>query len=382
VSRTAFPPDRPLDVWFVCNAWTGGGAERVTSIIVKHLDRAIVRPSVCLLRDDMSVEVHHLEYRGLPTFFFTARRLRRLINERRPDVVVSTVNANALLTGAALRRSDRRPPWIARIGSSPRHHDRGLRGISARTLYRNADRFIANSERLTTEIASVYPFTSGRVSTIRNACDFEAIDHLAESPIDIKLPGGPLLAAVGRLTAVKRYDMMLETLAIVRRSLPASLWVCGDGPARKDLERQTERLGLGDAVRWMGFTDNPYAVIRCADLYVLTSDYEGSPNSLIEAQSLGLAAVSTRCHYGPDEIISDGVSGLLTPPGNAHEFANAIVALLSDGKKRAAYGLRAKEATRRKFALKPIINEWHGVLQALSASDTRPGIPDEASGIG
>ncbi|UCH82646.1 MAG: glycosyltransferase [Candidatus Latescibacterota bacterium] len=388
MNRAENSPDRPLDVWFVCNAWTGGGAERVASTIVQHLDRDIVQPSVCLLRNDMSyplpedVEVHHLDYRGLPTFFSTARRLRRLVNDRRPDVVVSTVNANALLTGAALKRSTHSPPWIARIGSSPRHHDRGLRGISARSLYRNADRFIANSERLTSDVASIYPFTSGRVSTIRNACDFEVIDHLAKSPTDLRPPDGPLLAAVGRLVAVKRYDMMLEALAIVRRNIPASLWVCGEGPARKDLERQTGRLRLGDAVRWMGFTDNPYAVIRSADLYVLTSDYEGSPNSLIEAQSLGLAAVSTRCDYGPDEIISDGVSGLLTPPGNANEFAKAVVALLSDGKKRAAYGLRAKEAVRHKFALKPIIDKWHAVLQALSGSETRSGTPDGNSGMG
>jgi glycosyltransferase involved in cell wall biosynthesis len=319
------------------------------------------------LPDD--VEVHHLDYRGLPTFFSTARRLRRLVNDRRPDVVVSTVNANALLTGAALRRSIHRPPWIARIGNSPRHHDRGLRGISARSLYRNADRFIANSERLTSDVSSIYPFTSGRVSTIRNACDFEAIDFLAESPTDLKPPGGPLLAAVGRLVAVKRYDMMLDALAIVRRSIPASLWVCGDGPVRKDLERQTDRLRLGDAVQWMGFTDNPYAVIRSADLYVLASDYEGSPNSLIEAQGLGLAAVSTRCDYGPDEIISDGVSGLLTPPGNAKDFADAIVSLLSDGKKRALFGIRAKESTRHKFALQPTIDRWHAVLQSVIDSN-------------
>jgi glycosyltransferase involved in cell wall biosynthesis len=296
------------------------------------------------LPDD--VEVHHLDYRGLPTFFSTARRLRRLVNDRRPDVVVSTVNANALLTGA--RRSIHRPPWIARIGSSPRHHDRGLRGISARSLYRNADRFIANSERLTSDVSSIYPFTTGRVSTIRNACDFEAIDLLAESPTDLKPPGGPLLAAVGRLVAVKRYDMMLDALAIVRRSIPAC---------------------LGDAVQWMGFTDNPYAVIRSADLYVLASDYEGSPNSLIEAQGLGLAAVSTRCDYGPDEIISDGVSGLLTPPGNAKDFADAIVSLLSDGKKRALFGIRAKESTRHKFALQPTIDRWHAVLQSVIDSN-------------
>jgi glycosyltransferase involved in cell wall biosynthesis len=271
VKHTQTPPDCPLDVWFVCNAWTGGGAERVTSTIVQHLDRNIVRPSVCLLRNDVSyplpkdIAVHRLRYRGLPTFFSATSRLRRLIDERRPDVVVSTVNANALLTGAALRRSSHRPPWIARIGSSPRHLDRGLRGITARILYRGANQIVVNSHRLAKEVADIYPFLKGRITTILNPCDFDLIDRLvSEAFPDIERPPGPLVIAAGRLSRAKRYDVMLEAFAIVQQKIDVTLWVCGDGPLRTPLERHAKQLGLDDSVRWLGFQTNPYALMRQA----------------------------------------------------------------------------------------------------------------------
>jgi glycosyltransferase involved in cell wall biosynthesis len=341
----------------------------VTSTIVQHLDRDIVRPSVCLLRNDTSyplpqdVKVHHLGYRGLSTFFSTASRLRRLINERRPDVVVSTVNANALLTGAALRRSDHRPPWIARIGSSPRHLDRGLRSLAARKLYRGADRIVVNSKRLADEVAEVYPFLKGRITTILNPCDFDLIDRLASEPSRaMERPPGPLLIAVGRLTQAKRYDIMLEAFAIVRSKVDATLWVCGEGPLRKPLERQTLQLGLRDSVRWLGFQRNPYGLMRQADVFVLTSEFEGLPNSLIEAQGLGIPAISTNCPTGPNEIIENGTTGSISPVGDIEAIAAAALQILSDDEARRKMVAAARVRSRALFNHPAILSEWQALL--------------------
>jgi glycosyltransferase involved in cell wall biosynthesis len=324
----------------------------VTSTLVQHLDRKTVRPSICLLRAETTfplsddVTVHQLGYRGLPTFFGAARRLRRLINRHRPDVVVSTVNANALITGAALTGSRFRPPWIARIGSSPARHDRGLRAAAGRVYYPKATVYVVNSEGLAKEVVTSFPYSDGRVEIIRNTCDFDRIDLLSKESVGISRPVGPLLVAVGRLSRAKRYDRMLEALAIVQRSTPASLWICGDGPLRSSLEDYSRRLGLEGSVRWFGFLDNPYAVMRLADLFVLTSDYEGSPNALIEAQSLGLPAVSTRCPHGPDEIILDGGTGVLTTTDSATAIAEAIVTLFENQKEINDLAALARRSTR------------------------------------
>jgi glycosyltransferase involved in cell wall biosynthesis len=374
VNRRASPSDRPLDVWFICNAWTGGGAERVMSTIVQHLDRDIVRPSVCLLRDDMSyplpqdVATHHLGYRGLPTFMAVAHRLRRLIDDQKPDIIVSTVNANALLTGAALARSSHRPPWIARIGNSPKHHDRGLRGLAAGRLYKGANQIVVNSERLSEEVAAVYPFLRARIVTISNPCDFDYVDQLAgEPPENIERPSGPLLVAAGRLSPAKRYDVMLNALAIVKRNTSATLWVCGEGPLRKSLEKRAEQLGLGDSVRWLGFQTNPFALMRLADVFVLTSDFEGLPNSLIEAQGLGIPAVSTNCPTGPDEIVENDSTGKLVAPGDVEAIANAMLELLTDEETRRRMAAAARARTRSLFEHRKIIDTWQELLVRSSA---------------
>jgi glycosyltransferase involved in cell wall biosynthesis len=168
-----------------------------------------------------------------------------------------------------------------------------------------------------------YPFASGRLEVILNPTDFAAIDRLASQPTEVEKPKGPLLISVGRLGRQKRIDVMLEALALLRQHVPAVLWVCGEGPQGGALKRLAAKLGVDSAVSWFGFQDNPYALMRQADLFVLTSDYEGLPNSLIEAQGLGLPAVATRCPTGPDEIIDDGVTGILVHVGDVGAVADA-----------------------------------------------------------
>jgi glycosyltransferase involved in cell wall biosynthesis len=360
-----------LDVWFVCNSWTGGGAERVTSTMLQHLDRSRLRPSLCLLRTDIryplpeDVPVHHLGYRGVASIFSAARRLRRLVESRRPGAIVSTVNANALLTGLALRRSGHHPTWIARIGNEPRRHDRGLRGVAAGRIYPLADRYVVNSQGLHRALIAKYPFVSGRVEVIPNPTDFVAIDRMASEATAIERPSGPLLISAGRLAQQKRLDILLRAFALVRGRIPATLWVCGDGPRQKALRRHAEKLGVDSSIGWLGFQDNPYALMRTADLFVLTSDYEGLPNALIEAQGLGLPAVSTRCPTGPEEIIEDGVTGMLVPVGDAAAVAEAVVSILGDAEKASKMGARAAETTRARFDCGPLTREWeHAIVRA------------------
>ena len=179
-------------------------------------------------------------------------------------------------------------------------------------------------------------------------------------------PQEPLLVAAGRLSREKRYDLMLDAVARVRRSHPVTLWICGDGPERQRLAARTAELGLDPHVQFLGFVANPYPAMRQADIFVMTSDHEGLPNALIEAQSLGVPVVSTRCPHGPDEIVEHEVGGLLVPVGDAAAMAEAITQLVERPERRAAMGRAGALAVRQKFDADEVTRRWEALLVDLT----------------
>lgn len=106
--------------------------------------------------------------------------------------------------------------------------------------------------------------------------------------------------------------------------------------------------------------------MQLADIYLLSSDHEGLPNALIEAQGLGIPAVATRCEYGPDEIVEDGKTGILTEVGNTHEIAAALNMLLKNSKMRKEMGKAAKERARRLFDKAGLTIKWENLIKKVS----------------
>jgi glycosyltransferase involved in cell wall biosynthesis len=134
----------------------------------------------------------------------------------------------------------------------------------------------------------------------------------------------------GRLTPQKGFADLIDAFTRVRAVLPASLWIVGEGEERGRLERQIRRLGLTDSVRLLGFRRNPYQYLAAADVFALSSRYEGFGNVVVEAMACNTPVVATDCPYGPAEIISDGLNGVLTPPADAEALSQAIIRVLKD----------------------------------------------------
>jgi glycosyltransferase involved in cell wall biosynthesis len=357
-----------------------GGAERFVSTLLEHLDRSRLEPSLCLLRDNVGypipkdVEVRSLGFKSSRQFPAVVRRLRQVLEDERPDVVLSSINATGIAVGLALRSSSYKPVWIARIGNNPTLADRGLRRFLARQVLPLADHFVVNAHGLLKELETCYPFTKGRISVLGNPTDFARLDELAAADPGIRNSSGePLLIAVGRLFRQKRYDIMLRALAQVRKEMSVRLWVCGEGSERGSLTRKVRRLGLSDSVQMLGFCENPFALMSRADLFVMSSEFEGLPNALIEAQGLGLAAVSTSCPHGPEEIIDDGETGLLVPVNDVHALATAILGLLRQREKTKRMGTAARQRIRVKYGVAPLIQDWEQLILSTSRGH-HPGV--------
>ena len=367
--------DGRLRVLFVSNTLSGGGAERFVSNALTHLGSERFDLRLCLFRRVLGYPVPESVPQSVlsraPRFRpwqlpQLVRGVAREIDRQAPDVVLSAYSYPNAVVGAALRVARRRPRWVARLGSNPDWQESGLRRGLMRRLYARADRVLANSRALGRAFGRVYPSVpSERIGYQPNPTDFARLDVLAAEPPGsvakagaaraAEPPGsvaeaGALLVAAGRLRAEKRVDLLLEALAQVRQKREARLVICGEGPLRASLEQRAAQLGLGPAARFLGFCDNPFAWMARADLFVLSSDVEGSPNALIEAQGLGTPAVSTDCPFGPSEIVEPGRSGWLVPTGDGVALGAAIDAALSDPERLREMGAAARSRTRAAFA--------------------------------
>ncbi len=357
----------------VCQCLTGGGAERTVSTLLTHLDRSVFDPSLVLLREEVSYPVPNdtsvtsLDYDGWGTRLRTVRRLRSHIDKLQPDLVLSSIAYMAYFVARALKEIERRPKWIARIGNHPSLGLRGWRRLADGMLLprslQQADHFIANSHGLARAFSDFLPTSRGRIRVLYNPCDVNALVRLAsQDPVCRAERGVPVLLSVGRLEPRKRPDLLVDAFAKIQQQVAAQLWICGDGPLREAVKRQIQQLGLTRSVKILGFSENPFAVMKQATLFVLSSDTEGLPNALIEAQALGLPAVATRCPFGPEEIIEEGQTGRLVPVGDASALADAVLDYLGDAVKISEASRQAALRARERFDVAKLLPAWTNVL--------------------
>lgn len=159
--------------------------------------------------------------------------------------------------------------------------------------------------------------------------------------------------------------MLINTFHKISCDFPLrSLVILGEGELRAELETQVNALALGERVFLPGMAGNVAEWYERADLYVMTSEYEGFPNTLIEAMSYGCPAISFDCDTGPRDIIRHQVDGLLVEKNNVKEFELALCNLMSNDFLRHQYAIKAIEV-RDRFSLYTIINIWEHLFSSL-----------------
>ncbi len=259
--------------------------------------------------------------------------LKILFHSQRSNTLVLSFQSHimAVLAAKIMRRK-----IAVRISSHP---DAGktatgwlMPGISARLksfFYKYADVVISNSE----ENSECYGRILGRsVRTVANPVLGGKAAVKSQIPLhpwlaDKKLP---VVVSAGRFSVEKNFEALLEAFGRVVDDCPSRLIIFGDGVLRDKYQQIIVRLGLEGSVSLPGFVDNSAEQFSCADLFVLTSLYEGLPNALIEALAAGCPAVSVACHSGPKEILLEGEGGDLVPQGDLTALAEAIRRNLSD----------------------------------------------------
>jgi glycosyltransferase involved in cell wall biosynthesis len=301
--------------------------------------------------------------RALTSLFPLARHLRRT----RPDWVVSAQNfANviAVLANILAGRpskvlvternavSRERVLYAGRLGMGKLKSRILLRVM--RWIYPLADRVAANSADGAKDLADTIGMPLSRVKVLYNPTFDPRI--LEEGQAETSHPffrlsaesqRVPVVIAVGRLAPQKDFATLIRAFALVRARRACHLLILGEGPDRPALEALAQDLGVAADVSLPGFSVNPHADVRRADLFVLSSLFEGLPNALIEAVALGVPCVSTDCLSGPREILLDGRGGPLVPVGDPERLAAAMLESLENPERARALLSNARSGLYR-----------------------------------
>ncbi len=179
--------------------------------------------------------------------------------------------------------------------------------------------------------------------------------------------------AMGRFVEEKGFDLLLKAFSMLSdQHRDWSLRIVGDGPLRKHFHEQVEILGLSGRVQFPGTVSDPYMELSRADIFVLSSRFEGFPNALCEAMACGLPVISFDCPSGPRAIIRDGVDGILVPPESVQALASALDRLMGNEAEREQLARRAPEVLDR-FGVEKIMAMWDELIEATRNADSVRG---------
>jgi glycosyltransferase involved in cell wall biosynthesis len=327
--------------------FSGGGAEAVSVRLANQLAASgrrvdiIVNQAVGVFRDQVSSEVRIVDL-GAGRTIGALLPLVRYLRTNNPSSLIAGLLYNNLL--AILARLFSR--WRGRLvvcqhntfslEARQNSKDRLFSAIFARAM-RSADAIVAVSAGVAQDLAQSAGVERDRIEVIYNPIiteDFEQRAAIDPAHPWLATASDPVFVAVGRLTPQKDYPTLLSALSIARRTVPIRIIILGEGTLLDDLRRQAERLGVHDAVDFVGFKSNPLPYMRRSKGLVLTSTFEGFGNVLAEALACGTPVISTACN-GPVEVLDHGRHGKLVPIGDASAIADAMLDLLKHPPERA-----------------------------------------------
>lgn len=344
-----------------------GGLERQLWYLLQTMDRACLAPGVAVWNyEEKAVYAGRLQALGVPVMALSAgggaarlHALRRLVRRTRPEVVHScgfttnfaafwsTRRSGALAVGSVrsdFLRDRQKGGWRGRLNARwPR-----AQIFNSRTAYANAAR-------------TPGPFVPGRRFVVRNGLDLDLFRPAGRQPGRRPLR----LIGVGSLYPVKRWDRLVEALALLRADgVDVVAHLVGEGPLGGELAALARQRGVADCFELVGYQADVAACLQAADVLVHTADTEGCPNAVMEAMACGLPVVVTPAGDAR-HLVRDGETGYLVPFGDVPALAARVAHLAADPSLRAMMGTRARAEAEAAFGLNRLVAETLAVYEAL-----------------
>ena len=315
---------------------TMGGAERMMVNILNHFASKEEDVHLVIFKNigslkvllNKNIKVHDLESnsvkKGMPLCL-------KVLFGLKPDTVFSGIgHVNIALAPfiPLMKKMLPQTKWIARetnIVSLQNQESKypKLFDFLYRQTYGNFDVIIAQSEDMKSDLETNYPKSSSKIVLINNPIDIEKVQKLSEEKIAFPFDEKTInLITVGTLRQKKRHDLLLKSFALLAQNY--RLIIVGSGEEEANLKVLCLELKIENRVVLAGHQTNPYPYMKHADMFLLTSEHEGFPNVLLEANSVGTAIVSFSCPGGIEEIIEEGLNGFTVPNGDVEALAEKL----------------------------------------------------------
>lgn len=369
--------ERP-HVMLVISSLAAGGAERVITDLAEFLAAKGYPVTLVTLEGDrqdhyrLSPEVRRerMNIMWESSGFFASisgmlrrlRMIRRTVRASGADVVVSFVDMTNIRVLLALLGT--RIPVIVAERTDPRHHLIGKAWDKLRRYcYPFATRVVVQTASVATWACTWLPARNVAIvpNAVRSPNPYSAIGRPAG------LPQGNIVMGMGRLSPEKGFDRLLQ--AYHDSGLFEKGWflvILGEGPERYTLSALAQRLGVTDRLVLPGLQANPDEWLRYADIFALSSRYEGFPNALIEAMQCARACIAFACDSGPADLISHQHDGWLVPADDTPAFTEALRVLADHSALRQTLGKAAAKISER-LTGEAVYGQWQAICDEVAA---------------
>lgn len=310
-----------------------GGAERIVTTLLNHIDREKYNAKLLLMRKEgtylevlnPSIEIVHLKVERIRQSIIP---ILSYIFKHKPDLVFTGYGeVNAYIS--PFIPIFRKTKFIARETNVVSKHVTKKIIRFFYKFYPNFKNIICQSDDMKNDLIQNFNIKENRIVKINNPVDIEFIQNKMNEPIENELynTSNKKVIAIGNLSYRKGIDNLLKVFSYLKDQ-PISLFILGDGAEKEDYLKLKKELKL-ENVYFLGIQKNPYNYLKKSDLFILSSRYEGFPNVLLEAGTCGTYAVANNCPGGINEIIQDKINGEIAEIEQYESFANKIKEVLS-----------------------------------------------------
>lgn len=356
---------KKISILFILPDLETGGAERIVTTIANHLPRSKFEPKIMLLRKEggylefLKGDVEIIDLKT-PRIRHSLLPILKEIRKRKPDIVFSGFGeVNAYL--ALFIKFFPKIKFIARETNVVSQHVTRKEIRFFYKFYNNYDKIICQSDDMQNDLVENFKIKKEILAKINNPVDFEfiseklAISATPESFID----DFKNIVAIGNLSSRKGFDNLLKVFSHLKNE-KIQLHILGDGRDNELLHQMKNDLGL-EHVIFHGQQKNPYQFLKFADLFILSSRYEGFPNVLLEAGACETYSLANNCPGGITEIIQPGINGEISNIENHEGFAGKILSILEETHDSEAI----RNSISSRFSKEIILDKYENIFKEI-----------------
>jgi glycosyltransferase involved in cell wall biosynthesis len=352
-------------VYFLLPGLTFGGAERIIFTLLNHLDDEKYDFTLFLFENvdfptsqlRPTIKVREL---GIKRIRFSIFKILPIIYKEKPDIFFSGWGEISAFMSPFIPLL-KKTKFISRETNVVSQHVTKKEIKVFYNFYNNFQRIIAQSDDMKQDLIENFNIKEKKIVKINNPVDFDFINarlEISVKPESFKEPYKNVVA-IGNLSSRKGFDNLLKVFSRLMHE-NILLHILGDGDDKELLYTMKESLGLKNVI-FHGKQENPYQFLKYADLFILSSRYEGFPNVLLEAGACGTFSLANNCPGGINEIIQHGINGEIANIENDEDFARKMITLLQQNHDREPI----KNSIRSRFSKNIILDKYEKVLADL-----------------